>query len=394
MYPIKLKNVIKMKNYWILFLLCSTPSFLWGQQDSLKNETKIKVTETGVNIGNLVEMSGDWYITYRDMKKEHYVGGTTKESVHTNEFILKRSYFTLKTDLSKTFSVRYTQDITIDKEGSDAGNVETRMKYLYLMAKPKLKSKVFTDVSIEVGMVHRPWLSYEQKINKYRVQGNMAVERNKLFNSADFGIMVAGNIGAKMDKKFLKEVSSAMKGKYLSYALGVYNGGGYAGEEKNINKVISGRLSYRPMPKSLPELHFSAYFNVGKGNTEATPDYNQFLGFATYTGRALTLTAQYQVGEGDYKGKYVYSNDKGRSLKNNGYSFFGEYKFLNTPWALWGRHDHFTLEAEAGDKITKRYIAGISYRINKHFRIVVDGEYSDNSGLKDKIVEMNMEISF
>lgn len=382
-----------MKNYWILLLLCGLPVMLFGQQDSLKNEAKIKVTERGINIGNIVEMSGDWYITYRDMKKEHYQS-SAKESVHTNEFLLKRSYFTLKTDLSKTFSVRYTQDITIDKEGSDAGNVETRMKYLYIKAKPRLDSKVFTDLSIEVGMVHRPWLSYEQEINKYRVQGNMAVERNKLFNSADFGIMIAGNIGAKMDKKFLKEVNGAMKGKYLSYALGVYNGGGYAGEEKNINKVVSGRLSYRPMPESLPELHFSTYFNIGKGNTEETPDYNQFLEFVTYTGRMLTLTAQYQTGEGDYKGKYVYRDDKGRSLKNSGYSFFGEYKFLDTPWALWGRHDYFTLRAETKNKVTKRYIAGISYSINKHFRIVLDGEYADNSGLKDKIIEMNMEISF
>lgn len=379
-----MKNLIIM----VFVLLCS--SSVYGQQDTI-GQKKSKKEQRGINIGNFVSMSGDWFIAYRD---NHYNDKSTNQRVHESSVVLKRSYFTLKKDLNDIFSVRYTQDITIDTEGDDAGNVETRMKYLYLKIKPKIHSKIFTNLWMEVGMVHRPWLEYEQKINSYRVQNNMAIERNKLFNSADFGLTIGGNIGPKMDKQFLKEVNRTMQGKYFSYALGVYNGGGYAGTEKNTSKVVAARFSVRPFANKLPELQLSSYFNTGKGNTIEEPDFNQWMGFAAWTGKQLTLTAQYHKGEGDFKGKYVQKNAKDKALKNHGYSFFGEYKFGKTPWAIWARHDYFALETEAEDAITRRYIGGITYRVNKNIRLILNTEQTKERGEKIKVYELNMEIVF
>lgn len=349
--------------------------------------------DKGVKIGDLVKMSGNWFIAYRNgIKQVQADENTSLENKEINGFVLKRSYFTLKKDLTDVFSVRYTMDLTIDKEGEDAGNVETRLKYLYLKAKPKLNSETFTSMWIEAGMVHRPWLDYEQKINTYRVQDNMFIERNKIFNSADFGITIGGTIGPKMEKEFLNEVNGAMKGKYFDYVFGLYNGGGYSGEEKNRNKVFAARLSTRPFANSIPQLQVSGYFNIGKGNSEDNPDFNQVLGFIAYTARQFTLTAQYHKGEGDFRAKYVHKDDLTNAYQNNGYSFFCEYKVKKTPLSIWGRYDKFNIEAI--NQETERYIGGITYRVNDMIRIVLDTEHSINDGKKEDIYELNLEISF
>ncbi|MGJ8685785.1 MAG: hypothetical protein ACSHWW_14230 [Nonlabens sp.] len=349
--------------------------------------------EKGINIADLVEMSGDWFIAYRDGVKQVQADETLPAvNEHTSSFVLKRSYFTLKKDLNDVFSVRYTMDLTIDNEGDDAGNVETRLKYLYLMTKPKLNSKLFTSTAIEVGMVHRPWLDYEQKMNTYRVQDNMFIERNRIFNSADFGLTVSGNIGPKMDDGFLKDVNGVMKGKYASYSLGIYNGGGYSGIEKNTNKVVAGRLTVRPFANSLPQLQVSGYFNRGKGNSEFSPDFNQVLGFLAFTEKQYKLTAQLHDGVGDFRARYIDSNDPSRALKNHGYSFFGEYRFGRSPFSLWGRLDEFKVEEI--DERTQRIIGGLTYRVNKMIRLILNTEHTTVDNNTEDTYELNLEISF
>ncbi|MBU2947320.1 hypothetical protein [Zobellia uliginosa] len=347
----------------------------------------------GINIADLVEMSGDWFIAYRDGIKQIQADENVPViNEHTSSFVLKRSYFTLKKDLNAIFSVRYTMDLTIDTEGDDAGNVETRLKYLYLMTKPKLNSKVLTGTAIEVGMVHRPWLDYEQKMNTYRVQDNMFIERNRIFNSADFGLTVTGNIGPKMDEEFLKSVNGVMKGKYASYSLGIYNGGGYSGIENNNNKVIAGRLTLRPFANTLPQLQISGYFNRGKGNSEFSPDFNQVLGFLAYTEKQFKITAQLHDGVGDFRARYVDPVDPSRALDNHGYSFFGEYKFGNSPFSLWGRFDEFKVEEI--EERTQRVIGGLTYRANKMIRLILNTEHTTVDDNTEDTYELNLEISF
>lgn len=376
----------------IILLFCIVLSFTTNAQNQPQNG--IESDKKGIAIGDLVKMSGNWFIAYRNGLRQVQADEThTASNEKVDGFVLKRSYFTLKKDLSEHFAVRYTMDLTIDKEGSDEGNVETRLKYLYIKAKPNL-GKNFTGTWVEAGMVHRPWLDYEQKINTYRVQDNMFIERNRIFNSADLGITIGGNIGPKMDKQFLKQVNGAMKGKYCSYSLGLYNGGGYSGLENNDSKVFAARVSFRPFANKFPELQVSGYFNTGKGNSPEEPNFNQVLAFLAYTGKNLTLTAQHHQGEGDFRAKYVIEDNPSKALKNSGYSFFGEYKIKNTPLALWARFDNFDLNEVIQKSFTKRYIGGVTYRVNKNLRIVANAEHSDQNMEKNDIYEVNLEISF
>ena len=354
-------------------------------------------TGSGTNVTQFmrgVEMSGNWFISFRDGYEQIQADDENipDEYIHSSEFILKRSYFTLKKKLNDTYSVRYTQDLTVDREGGDAGNVETRLKYLYVKAQPEINSEIITGFWTEVGMVHRPWLDYEQKINSYRVQDNMAIERARLFNSADFGVVIGGNIGPAMDREFLSKVNASMPGKYFTYVIGIYNGGGYSGAETNTNKVIDGRISVRPLAESVPEIQLSTYVNFGKGNSAASPDFNQWLGFIAYTGKHLTFTSQVHSGVGDFRAQYVDINDPSKALKNSGYSFFSEYKIPKTQFAVWGRYDHFELENKADD--TLRWIGGLSYRINTNLRIVANTEHTYINDDIEDVYEINLEISF
>lgn len=361
----------------LFFILLITTSITFSQENTKKDEIT-----TLSKIFKGFSMSGDWFIANQSKK----VGNGNWK----NAFIVKRSYFTLKKEINDIFSVRYTQDITLDKEGDDRGNVETRMKYLYLKIKPKWTGKI-TGSFFEIGMVHRPWITYEQKINPYRVQGNMHVERNKLYNSAGFGILFGGNIGAKMDKKYLKEVNGSMKGKYASFQIGIYNGGGYAKFEENDNKVIEGLLQFRPFANSVPQIQISHAFNIGKGNTSASPDFKQFLFHGGYMGKAFNAGAQYHFGVGDFQGAMVDAN--GKALKNNGFSLFSEYKFNNSPWAVFARFDKFTLKDD-GKREIERTIGGIKYKLYKGISLILTGE-ADKTHTKDiYLVDLNMQISF
>jgi hypothetical protein len=324
-------------------------------------------------------ISGQWFLnnSYDDQKK-------------IDKFSLKRGYFTIKSKLSDMFSVRYTQDITIDTEGEDAGNVEMRLKYLYL--KMKLKDiKLLEDTYFEIGLVHRPWLDYEEHINRYRVQGTMFVERNHLFNSADFGITYVGLLGGELDEEYLKNISSSYPGRYGSFALGVYNGAGYHAIEFNNNKTIEGRLSLRPIPDWHPGLQLSYSFITGMANTpDNKTDFNSNLFMLSSESRHLVATAQYYFGSGDYHGKY--SDDNGKALQNTGYSLFSEFKIPSTPLALFGRYDDFeSKDTHIFDQNTA--LAGIAYRFLKS-KVIFDFNYFEEN---DKIVrtyEIAVEVIF
>lgn len=264
---------------------------------------------------------------------------------------------------------------------------------MYLKIKPKWDNFI-TGSFFEVGLVHRPWLWYEQKVNVYRVQGNMNIERNKLFNSADLGVVFAGNIGPAMDKKYLKEVSSTMKGKYASFMVGIINGGGYSKAEENSNKVVEGIIITRPFANSIPQIQISHSFNLGKGNTEHEPNFNQFLFHGGYIGKHFIATGQFHFGKGDYLGKYVSATDPTESLSNRGYSFFAEYKFKNSPFAAFLRYDDFEVPDD-NTKNSQRQIAGFKYTIYKKISAVLTGEKSSYKFDDDEYtVDLSLQVSF
>lgn len=324
-------------------------------------------------------ISGQWFVNnvYDDVSK-------------IDRFSLKRGYFTIKAKLSDMFSVRYTQDITIDNEGSDAGNVEIRLKYLYMKMK-LLEIDWLKNSYFEIGLVHRPWLDFEEHINRYRVQGKMFIERYGIVNSADFGITFVSLLGGLIDEEYQKEVNKTYPGKYGSLALGVYNGGGYHAVEMNNNKTLEGRLTLRPLPEIYPGMQLSYTFILGMANTISNQtDFNVNLFMLSSESKYHVATAQYYLGKGDYHGDYA--TNLGKSLRNRGYSFFGEFKIPSTSLALMGRYDKFySLDTGIYDQNTA--IAGIAYRFMKS-KVLLDYNRYEEYDLTRNTYEISLEIIF
>ncbi len=330
------------------------------------------------NILNKTEISGKWYLLY----KYDFEG-------NINSFALKRGYITLKSKLNDIISVRYTQDITIDNEGFDAGNVEIRMKYMYLMLRP-FKNGIMKNSFTEFGLVHRPFVDFEQHINAYRSQGKMFIEKTGIVNTADFGILYSGLLGGKLSENSLKRTGKNMPGKYGSFAIGVYNGGGYHNFEENNNKTIEGRLSLRPLPELLPGIQLSYAGIYGKGNIANSPDFTCNLAALTYENNHIILTLQYYFGRGDYQGKYF--DAYGNSAFNKGYSFFGEFLIPKTSFAVFGRYDNF-VSNQIMDYFEGGYFAGLTYRFLKN-KVFVCYEQDKIGNEKKKMFELVLDVVF
>jgi hypothetical protein len=339
----------------------------------------------GKMLMNDLNFCGQWFLSYN-----------YKEDVGeiANAFALKRGYFTFRKEMNEYLSLRFTQDITLDTEGDDGGNIEIRFKYCYLKLQnhylPFLENTFF-----EFGMVHRPWIDFEQKINPYRVQGRMFMERYGVVSSADLGVLFTGLIGGKIDEEKLAGISSSHPGKYGSYSFGVFNGGGYHALEYNKNKIFEGRLSLRAFPNTIPGLQLSYNFGIGKGNIPESPDFKFQHACLSYENKYLVLSAQAFKGLGDCGGIYV--NTAFDACPNEGYSFFGEFKIPKTKLAVFGRYDDFrTTQGAAFYRET--IIGGISYRFMNQSKILVDTEFMEyeNGSLSScrSILEIALDLVF
>jgi hypothetical protein len=276
-----------------------------------------------------------------------------------SRFSVTRSYFTTRVKILPNFSAR----ITMDGHQDDTGDMKVRLKYAY--GKFDLGDwGNLTNVGLEAGIVHMVWLDFEEHIDLYRMRDKMFMERSGLFNSADFGLTLAGGFGEDLPDDYQEEVSHYYPSKYGSWAVGVYNGGGYHAQEENENKTVQARVTVRPLPDVLPGLQFSGLGMVGEGNragdAEETPDFKVFNLMASYQFPMGTFTAQYVNGEGNQKGSWFEDDDPSVTSDYDGFSLFGEVK-LDENWRLVGGFDDFNRTPEDEDLSFTRVHGGIGY---------------------------------
>jgi hypothetical protein len=227
----------------------------------------------------------------------------------------------------------------------------------------------------------------------------MFMERSGLFNSADFGVTLAGLLGAELDESFQADVSSAYPGRWGSFAVGVYNGGGYHGAELNQNKTIEGRLTIRPLPDALPGLQVSGLAIVGDGNQpddpDAAPDWQTYNLFLSYQHAHGTLTAQLLDGRGNQKGTFVEPGDPTDATEYTGLSVFGEVR--GGPWRLIAEFDDFNRKPGSADLSFIRYHAGIGYDLGHQNILLLDVDRTDwdvDGRPSDTRAQVVMQVKF
>jgi len=342
-----------------------------------------------------LKINGVWYISYMNGKGKD-VGGNSGDGIQRSKFVIKRGYLRFTKGIKPWLNAHVTFDVTQVKDaGSNLdGSIAVRIKYLF--GKFKFPDfGFFTKPSLEVGLVHFPWLDFEEHINFYRCQDTMFTERNGLFNSADLGLTFFALLGGEISKDYQKKVNSHYPGKYGSIALGIYNGAGYHGSEKNNNKPIEGRITIRPFPNILPGLQISYFGILGKGNNATNPDWRVNLLFLSYENQYLTTTGQYYWGKGNFKG--VDENNK------DGYSFFLELKLYafnpDVKVSLIGRYDYFDPNKDQKNDENKRYILGIAYHLDKPHKnmILLDYDhvhYEDPTKKDDNRIQLTLQLKF
>src|SRR5947209_3664782 len=91
-----------------------------------------------------------------------------------NAFDVTRGYINIQAQLSPRVRVRFTPDVRPTTDATLTSNLTLRLAYA------SLEADVTDGGKVIVGMHETPWLTYEQSINRYRVQGPMFAEREGL----------------------------------------------------------------------------------------------------------------------------------------------------------------------------------------------------------------------
>jgi hypothetical protein len=342
--------------------------------------------DTGASAFPQVSFEGLFYLTYQ-------MGEDGGEDF--SKFAVTRSYFTSRVKLLPNLSGR----ITMDAHQDDTGDVKVRLKYAY--AKYDFGDwGGLKKVGLEGGIVHMVWLDFEEHIDLYRMRDKMFMERSDLFNSADFGLTLTGGLGEDLPDEYQEDVSHYYPARYGSFAVGVYNGGGYHGEEKNENKAVQGRLTIRPLPDVIPGFQLSGLAIVGEGNQEGaadeTPNWENFNVMGSYQFPSGTLTAQYAWGEGNQKGSWSEPDQSEEATDYDGFSLFGEYRF-GPRWRVIGGYDDFNRTPEDEDLSFTRVHGGIGYDFGGSNILLLDLDRRnwDDSDLEtDTRLQVVMQVKF
>lgn len=369
-------------------------SALSEYQDKMKKYVNVK------SKAKTLEFSGTHYLGYTMVSPETQ-SATKGDSAG---FEMRRNYVQVKGYFNDTDYVRVTMDSTKElassvgtsQDGNDlktaqgGGYADVFIKYAYLYL-----DNVLPYTGVEAGIVHRPWIDYEEHNSwHYRSFNKVILEEKStpteggvdLVNSADFGV----NFQTKMEN--------------FSSEIGIFNGEGYHADKVAGNQENSRALSV--------EWRFTGHIlgdgkNVGKNDrtkdtyanistyglvsknhkddnaTIGDPkEYNRsFYGIhAVYNQPEFLIAAQYFKATDDVV--VAAANDS----KYVGWSINTEIRPF-TDWTIIGRYDDYKKEAEtpAGVKTisydgTKKIVA-LAYKYNKNVSFIGTAKYVDE---KDK----------
>jgi hypothetical protein len=318
-----------------------------------------------------------------------------------NQFFVNRAYFTTRARVLPGLTARLTLDTSQDMEGDGEGDMEVRVKYAYVRYDFGSAGQL-SDLALEGGITHMVWLAFEEQVNRYRMRSPMFLERSGMFNSADFGLTLSGGLGESLPEEYRREVSSAFSARHGSFALGIYNGGGYHAIEWNDDKVFQGRLSLRPLPDALPGLQLSGLAMAGKGNRPGSldeiPDWRVYGGMLSYQHPRGALSAQYAWGRGNQKGSWTEPGSPNVATDFRGYSLFGEHRLGSArAWRLVTGYDRLERTPGSLDRSFHRIHAGVGYDLGGENIILLDFDerrWDDSSIPADHRVQVVFQVKW
>jgi len=267
----------------------------------------------------------------------------TDAAVHTNTFDVTRAYVNVLGRFSNGITTRLTTDII----PSAATNQVIRLKYAFAAWTPTGSSLTY-----KLGMIHTPWVDFEETLWDYRMQGTIAVDRNPIGGPST---MTAADIGVGVDGHWNGE---RINGQFV-----IVNGEGYSGGTGDFRKDVEARVSVRVQPTNdnsrVGGLRVSGYAGIGKV-TGTGADRNRYLGMLSYRTQRYTLAGEFvSVKNGAVTGSII--------------SAFGVYHLASSSKvAFIGRVDVFDPNTSVANDGNTRIIAGASYQLSPNVRLLAD----------------------
>src|SRR3989442_8700697 len=190
---------------------------------------------------------------------------------HQNQFSIQRAYINVVGRFSDGVYARLTTDIA--PTGANA-NQTVRLKYAYAAWTPN-----GSDLTYKLGLLHTPWLDWEEALWDYRMQGTMATERGGYTTSADFG---AGIDGKWNNDQVNGQVTPVNREGYS---------GGTGDKRKDVQLPPSVRVMNTDDASRVGGLRLSGYAGIGK--VTGGGDRNRFIGLVSYRSKQFTLAGEF-----------------------------------------------------------------------------------------------------
>ena len=263
-----------------------------------------------------------------------------------NQFSIQRAYVNVLGRFAGGVQTRVTVDI--QPTGIPAQNQIVRLKYAFAAWTP-----TGSALTYKLGLLHTPLLDWEEALWDYRMQGSMALDRNKYATAADFG--------AGIDGKWQDDVVNGQ--------LTVVNGEGYSGGTGDKRKDVQARVSVRVAKTDdnsrVGGLRVTGYAGLGKYTGGG--DRNRFLGMLSYRSKQFTLAGEFASTKDTLSPVNNSPNATGRII-----SGFGVLHVPNSSVALIARVDVVDPNTSvSGDRLT-RLIGGLSYQVSPNLRVLAD----------------------
>lgn len=318
--------------------------------------------------------------------------GTKDQTTSYNRFVLNRAYLIVEKKITPWLDAKLVTDVFDSK--ASGGPLTVRQKYAYAYFHWK-GNDFFNKPYFEVGLAHAPWVDFEESLYRYRMVQSTFLDKNGVLTSADLGGMFGSNFGPALSKEAQAGIGTK-GGKWGSWAVGFYNGGGYGSTEANQNKSLEWRLSIRPFGEMFPGLQLQYAGVRGLGNKAIDnsktphvppPDYNVNYYGVSYESKWVNAYYLYYTGDGNLAGTSLDTTSLATILPAapaKGYTYFIEGKFPeNGRFSAFYRYDKFdpnTNQSFDYKKDVTRYSDfGIAWWMYKANALVLDYSVTDHT---------------
>lgn len=286
-----------------------------------------------------VVVSGVGYMQYAYQLKD--------TANHVNNFDVTRAYVNLIGKFAGGVGARVTLDV--NRPAGD-NSLRYRLKYAFATYTP-----TGSALTYKLGLIHTPWVDYEEGLWDYRMQGPIALDRNGYLTSSDFGVGVDG-----------KWNSDA-----VNMQVTFVNGEGYSGGPGDQRKDLEGRVSFRLLKTddmgSRGGLRLTGY--AGYGKPTGGGKRQRYVGMASYKSNMVTLAGEFAITKDS-------STTTTTTLDGQVASVFGVLHVPSSKVALIARVD-YVKPNKNGTSTTPgftntRFIGGVSYQLSPNLRLLAD----------------------